>query len=52
MRSAKRHVVVDNAVSHAAEMQPFKSLIEQDEGIRRSLTRLGNGEYLACKLAG
>ena len=45
-------LVVDNAVSHAAEMEPFMSLVTQDADFWTSLVPLGNGEFLATKLAG
>lgn len=42
-------LVVDNAISHAAEMEPFLSLVRADDGFTTSLVPVGNGEFLAVK---
>ncbi len=42
-------LVVDNAISHAAEMAPFISLVESDPDFTTSLVPVGKGEYLATR---
>jgi predicted O-methyltransferase YrrM len=42
-------LVVDNAISHAAEMAPFMELVRADAGFTTSLVPVGNGEFLAVK---
>ncbi|MDX1375797.1 MAG: class I SAM-dependent methyltransferase [Burkholderiales bacterium] len=44
-------LVVDNAVSHAAEMAPFAALLAADPRFTTSLVPVGNGELLAVKAA-
>lgn len=46
-----RSVVVDNAVSHAQEMQAFVGLIHATPGYITSLVPLGNGEFLILQEA-
>jgi len=43
-------LVVDNATSHAAELQPFFSIVSGDPDFTTSLIPIGNGEFLATKL--
>jgi predicted O-methyltransferase YrrM len=43
-------MVVDNAISHEAEMAPFVALVEATRGYRTSLVPVGKGEYLVLKL--
>jgi predicted O-methyltransferase YrrM len=42
-------LVVDNAISHPAEMAPFVALVSDDRDFVTSLVPLGNGEFLAVK---
>lgn len=42
-------LVVDNAVSHAAQMAPFVALVKADPLFATSLVPVGNGEFLAVK---
>lgn len=42
-------LVVDNAVSHAAEMAPFAAQVNADPMFTTSLVPVGNGEFLAVK---
>ncbi len=42
-------LVTDNAVSHAAEMEPFMQSVRATPGYRTSLVPVGNGEFLALK---
>jgi predicted O-methyltransferase YrrM len=42
-------LVVDNATSHAAEMEPFVALVTADSDFATSLVSVGNGEFLAVK---
>jgi predicted O-methyltransferase YrrM len=42
-------LVADNAVSHAAQMAPFISLVQADPAFTTSLVPVGNGEFLAVK---
>lgn len=44
-------MVVDNALSHAAEMAPFVALVSADSHFTTCLVPVGNGEYLAVKTA-
>jgi predicted O-methyltransferase YrrM len=42
-------VVVDNAVSHAKEIESFTKLVQQTDGYITSLVPVGNGELLILK---
>jgi predicted O-methyltransferase YrrM len=42
-------LVVDNAISHRAEMAPFVALVAADRRFVTSLVPVGNGEFLAVK---
>lgn len=42
-------LVVDNALSHAAEMAPFAALLQADAAFTRTTLPVGNGELLAVK---
>lgn len=42
-------MVVDNAVSHAQEIEPFVELVDQTSGYITSLVPLGKGEWLILK---
>jgi predicted O-methyltransferase YrrM len=42
-------LVVDNAISHQAEMAPFVALVSADREFVTSLVPVGNGEFLAVK---
>jgi predicted O-methyltransferase YrrM len=42
-------LVVDNAVSHAAEMAPFMELVRGTAGYRCCMVPVGKGEFLAAK---
>ncbi|GAB4040944.1 O-methyltransferase [Spirosoma gilvum] len=42
-------IVVDNAVSHEAELADFISMVQQSPGLDTSLVPLGNGELLIWK---
>jgi predicted O-methyltransferase YrrM len=42
-------IVVDNAVSHASEIQDFAELVERTPGYSSSLAPVGNGELLILK---
>jgi predicted O-methyltransferase YrrM len=44
-------LVVDNATSHPAQMAPFVTLIKADADFTTSLVPVGNGEFLAVKVA-
>lgn len=44
-------LVADNATSHAQEMQSFISMVKTDEAFISSLVPVGNGEFLALKVA-
>jgi predicted O-methyltransferase YrrM len=44
-------LVVDNATSHPAQMAPFVTLIKADADFTTSLVPIGNGEFLAVKVA-
>jgi hypothetical protein len=41
--------VVDNAVSHAKEIESFMQLVQQTDGYITSLVPVGNGELLILK---
>ena len=42
-------LVVDNAISHQAEVAPFVALVAADRRFVTSLVPVGNGEFLAVK---
>ena len=42
-------LVVDNAMSHVAQMAPFVALVKADPVFATSLVPVGNGEFLAVK---
>lgn len=42
-------LVVDNAISHAAEMAPFVALVKADRLFATSLVPVGKGEFVAVK---
>ncbi|MFZ5824757.1 MAG: O-methyltransferase [Bacillota bacterium] len=42
-------IIVDNALSHASEIAPFRSLVEATPGYEHSLLPLGKGEWLILK---
>ena len=42
-------LVVDNAVSHAAEVAPFVALVKADPFFATCLVPVGNGEFLAVR---
>lgn len=44
-------LVVDNAVSHAAEMEEFIAEVRATPGWRSLIIPIGNGEFVALKLA-
>ena len=44
-------LVVDNATSHPAEIAPFVALVKSDREFVTSLVPVGNGEFLAVKMA-
>ncbi|BBQ09816.1 TPA: O-methyltransferase [Stenotrophomonas maltophilia] len=44
-------LVVDNATSHAGEMEPLRTLLESDANFSTSLVPVGNGELLAVRNA-
>ena len=44
-------LVVDNAISHVEQMAPFVALVEADADFTTSLVSVGNGEFLAVKIA-
>ncbi|WP_430543682.1 O-methyltransferase [Stenotrophomonas maltophilia] len=44
-------LVVDNAISHAAQMEPLRALFAADAGFSSSLVPVGNGELLAVRNA-
>ncbi|PSM15389.1 O-methyltransferase [Stenotrophomonas maltophilia] len=44
-------LVVDNATSHAEEMEPLRALLEADADFCTSLVPVGNGELLAVRNA-
>jgi predicted O-methyltransferase YrrM len=45
-------LVADNAVSHAAEMEPFVAQVRATPGWRSVVVPIGNGEFVALKMAG
>ena len=44
-------LVVDNAISHPEQMAPFVALVKADADFTTSLVSVGNGEFLAVKMA-
>ena len=44
-------LVVDNATSHAAQMEPLRALLDADQNFGTSLVPVGNGELLAVRNA-
>jgi len=42
-------LVVDNAVSHAADLAPFIALVQADPLFAACLVPVGNGEFLAVR---
>ncbi len=42
-------LVVDNAISHKEQMEPFISLVEADTAFSTCLVPVGKGEYLATR---
>lgn len=44
-------LVADNAVSHAEEMAPLISLVKADPAFSTSLVPVGNGQFMAVKVA-
>ena len=42
-------IVVDNAISHAAELEPFASAVTATRGFQTSLVPVGKGEWLILK---
>lgn len=44
-------LVVDNAISHEQEMGMFMAIVSRDKGFATSLVPVGNGEFLASKVA-
>jgi predicted O-methyltransferase YrrM len=44
-------LVVDNAVSHAQQIEPFKQIVQQTPGYVTSLVPVGNGELVVLKEA-
>ncbi|MGF6418956.1 putative O-methyltransferase YrrM [Stenotrophomonas sp. AN71] len=44
-------LVVDNATSHADQMEPLRTLLAADAGFSTSLVPVGNGELLAVRNA-
>ncbi|MBH1370367.1 O-methyltransferase, partial [Stenotrophomonas maltophilia] len=42
-------LVVDNATSHAAQMEPLRALLDADQDFGTSLVPVGNGELLAVR---
>ena len=42
-------LVVDNAVSHAAQLAPFTAMVRADPQFATGLVPVGNGEFLAVK---
>lgn len=45
-------IVVDNAISHAQQMEPFAALVASTTGYMSSLCPVGNGELVILKQAG
>ena len=44
-------LVVDNATSHPEQMAPFVALVKADAEFVTSLVPVGNGEFLAVRIA-
>ena len=44
-------LVVDNATSHAAQMEPLRALLDADQDFGTSMVPVGNGELLAVRNA-
>jgi len=44
-------LVVDNATSHAQQMAPFVALVDADAAFATCLVPVGNGEFLATRIA-
>ena len=44
-------LVVDNATSHPEQMAPFMALVKADAEFVTSLVPVGNGEFLAVRVA-
>lgn len=42
-------LVVDNATSHSTEMEPFMSLVADDQDFTTCIVPVGNGEFLATR---
>jgi predicted O-methyltransferase YrrM len=42
-------LVVDNATSHAEELEPFVALVKADAAFATALVPVGNGEFLAVR---
>lgn len=42
-------LIVDNAISHKEQMEPFVSLVEADSAFSTCLVPVGKGEYLATR---
>jgi len=42
-------LVVDNAISHKEQMEPFIALVDADKEFTTCLVPVGNGEYLATR---
>jgi predicted O-methyltransferase YrrM len=42
-------LVVDNAISHKEQVQPFVALVDADKEFTTCLVPIGNGEYLATR---
>ncbi|HTB50140.1 MAG TPA: class I SAM-dependent methyltransferase [Solirubrobacteraceae bacterium] len=45
-------LVVDNVLSHAAEVQAFRRLVEEEDGVTESLVPIGAGVLLVVKYPG
>lgn len=44
-------LVVDNAISHAAEMSPFVALVSADPAFATCTVPVGNGEFMATRVS-
>ena len=44
-------LVVDNATSHAPEMQAFMTMVSADADFSNKLADIGNGEFMAIRTA-
>ena len=42
-------LIVDNAISHQAEMEPFLAVVESDRNFTTCTIPVGNGQYLATR---